>query len=87
MIGIRNTTFQEKLKLALKKLERLKRESNLKMPMKVYSVNDSCKTVHVNQRQSAWEVCQVLTEKFLYRSGPDWTLVENITDQQIGIFI
>ncbi|KAL5267864.1 hypothetical protein ACHWQZ_G004792 [Mnemiopsis leidyi] len=77
------TLKKEKLKSALKKLERLKRESNLKMPMKVYSVNDSCKTVHVNQRQSAWEVCQVLTEKFLYRSGPDWTLVENITDQQI----
>ena len=73
--------LQEKLKIAL---EKLKIASNLKIAMKAYNVNNSSKTIWVEQKQTAWDVCQVLAEKNYYKPGSDWTLVEHITDLQIG---
>ena len=52
--------------------------------MKVFNVNNSSKTIWVEQKQTAWEVCQVLAEKNYYKPGSDWTLVEHITDLEIG---
>lgn len=72
---------QEKLKIAI---EKLKVASILKIAMKAYNVNNSSKTIWVEQKQTAWEVCQVLAEKNYYKPGSDWTLVEHITDLQIG---
>ncbi|XP_063691149.1 amyloid beta A4 precursor protein-binding family B member 1-interacting protein-like isoform X2 [Bolinopsis microptera] len=71
---------KEKLKIAL---EKLKIASNLKIAMKVFNVNNSSKTIWVEQKQTAWEVCQVLAEKNYYKPGSDWTLVEHITDLEI----
>ncbi|KAL5248296.1 hypothetical protein ACHWQZ_G017473 [Mnemiopsis leidyi] len=71
---------KEKLKIAL---EKLKIASNLKIAMKAYNVNNSSKTIWVEQKQTAWDVCQVLAEKNYYKPGSDWTLVEHITDLQI----
>ena len=118
---------KEKLKIAL---EKLRVASNLKIAMKAYNVDNSSKTIWVEQKQvrfytldfrvrysviytlvftlwfswifllssstclqyehpysplqKAWEVCQVLAEKNYFKPGADWTLVEFITDLQIG---
>lgn len=71
---------KEKLKIAL---EKLRVASNLKIAMKAYNVDNSSKTIWVEQKQKAWEVCQVLAEKNYFKPGADWTLVEFITDLQI----
>lgn len=71
---------KEKLKIAL---EKLRVASNLKIAMKAYNVNGSSKTIFVEQKQTAWEICQVLTEKNHFKLGADWTLVEHISDLKI----
>ena len=77
----RKPSKQEKLKTAL---ENLTSASNPDLTLRAYNMDGSSKTVPVEPKQTAWEVCQVLVEQNLYKTGSDWTLVEHIDDLQIG---
>ena len=52
--------------------------------MKAYNVDNSSKTMWVEQKQTAWEICQILAEKNYFKPGADWSLMEHITDLEIG---
>eukprot|EP00731_Ephydatia_muelleri_P031946 Em0023g453a len=70
----------EKLRLAMLKL---KEASVQKMVLKVFSIDGSSKMVAIHNGMNARDVCLLLAERNHLDIGPNWTVVENITDLQL----
>ena len=54
------------------------------MVLKVFSIDGSSKMVAIHNGMNARDVCLLLAERNHLDIGPNWTVVENITDLQLG---
>lgn len=70
----------EKLRLAMLKL---KEASVQKVVLKVFSIDGSSKMVAIHNGMNSRDVCLLLAERNHLDIGPNWTVVENITDLQL----
>jgi hypothetical protein len=67
----------EKLRIAMMKL---KEASIQKMVLKVHNVDSSTKMIAIHEQMNARDVCILLAERNHKPIGPNWTLVERLTD-------
>lgn len=54
------------------------------MVLKVYNVDGSTKMVAVHQSMNVRDVCILLAERNHQQMGPNWTLVERLSDLHLG---
>ena len=54
------------------------------MVLKVYNVDGGAKMVAIHAGMSAKDVCILLAERNHQEMGPNWTLVERLTDLHLG---
>ena len=55
------------------------------MVLKVHNVNGSTKMVAIHEAMNARDVCILLAERNHQEIGPNWTLVEKLTDLYLGM--
>lgn len=54
------------------------------MVLKVYNIDGSTKMVAVHESMNVRDVCILLSERNHQQMGPNWTLVERLTDLHLG---
>lgn len=54
------------------------------MVLKVHNVDGSTKMVAIHETMSAKDVCILLAERNHQQMGPNWTLVERLSDLHLG---
>ena len=55
------------------------------MVLKVHNVDGSTKMVAIHEVMNARDVCILLAERNHQEIGPNWTLVEKLTDLYLGM--
>lgn len=55
------------------------------MVLKVHNVDGSTKMVAIHEAMNARDVCILLAERNHQEIGPNWTLVEKLTDLYLGM--
>lgn len=55
------------------------------MVLKVHNVDGSTKMVAIHESMNARDVCILLAERNHQEIGPNWTLVEKLTDLYLGM--
>ena len=56
----------------------------LQMVLKVHNVDGSTKMVAIHESMNSRDVCILLAERNHQEIGPNWTLVEKLTDLYLG---
>lgn len=56
------------------------------MVLKVHNVDGSTKMVAIHEAMNARDVCILLAERNHQEIGPNWTLVEKLTDLYLGTY-
>ena len=56
----------------------------LQMVLKVHNVDGSTKMVAIHEQMNTRDVCILLAERNHKSVGPNWTLVEKLTDLHLG---
>lgn len=54
------------------------------MVLKVHNIDGSTKMVAVHETMNVRDVCILLAERNHQEMGPNWTLVERLTDLHLG---
>ena len=54
------------------------------MVLKVHNVDGSTKMIAIHEQMNARDVCILLAERNHKQIGPNWTLVERLTDLHLG---
>lgn len=54
------------------------------MVLKVHNIDGSTKMVAVHEAMNARDVCILLAERNHQEVGPNWTLIEKLTDLHLG---
>ncbi|RDD42811.1 Amyloid beta A4 precursor protein-binding family B member 1-interacting protein [Trichoplax sp. H2] len=71
---------EEKICVALDKIK----EANVKKRIvKIYSANESSKTILISDKMTAGEICLIMMEKCHVKPDPSWVLVEHLTEQNL----
>lgn len=52
--------------------------------IKIYSANESSKTILITDKMTAAEICLIMIDKNHVKPDPSWVLVEYLTDQGLG---
>lgn len=55
------------------------------MVLKVHNVDGSTKMVAIHESMNSRDVCILLAERNHQEIGPNWTLVEKLTDLHLGM--
>lgn len=57
------------------------------MVLKVHNIDGSTKMVAVHESMNVRDVCILLAERNHQEMGPNWTLVEKLTDLHLGMCV
>ena len=57
----------------------------LQMVLKVYNIDGSTKMVAIHETMNARDVCILLAERNHQQMGPNWTLVERLSELHLGM--